>query len=211
MGLRSHPRGRGPRTSAAARRPHGSRSCPAPRCASVPATLWVSEPPSRPLEGAAAVRGMNALRRELLHEDRRPARDGGRRDARRAHAPDRRPAVADGLEVLVQAGAGDASSNLDEAYREAGATDRPRRGVALQPGGHGPARRPALGRGGRDAAEPGRSSSAPWAPWRSRSWRRSWRNAGSPPSAWTPSRASPAPSRWTRSPARRRSAATRRS
>ena len=30
--------------------------------------------------------------------------------------------VADGLEVLVQSGAGDASSNLDEAYREAGAT-----------------------------------------------------------------------------------------
>jgi H+-translocating NAD(P) transhydrogenase subunit alpha len=29
--------------------------------------------------------------------------------------------VADGIEVLVQAGAGDASSNLDEAYREAGA------------------------------------------------------------------------------------------
>jgi H+-translocating NAD(P) transhydrogenase subunit alpha len=30
--------------------------------------------------------------------------------------------VGDGLEVLVQAGAGEASSNLDEAYREAGAT-----------------------------------------------------------------------------------------
>jgi NAD(P) transhydrogenase subunit alpha len=30
--------------------------------------------------------------------------------------------VADGLEILVQSGAGDASSNLDEAYREAGAT-----------------------------------------------------------------------------------------
>jgi H+-translocating NAD(P) transhydrogenase subunit alpha len=30
--------------------------------------------------------------------------------------------VADGLEVIVQSGAGDASSNLDEAYREAGAT-----------------------------------------------------------------------------------------
>lgn len=30
--------------------------------------------------------------------------------------------VADGLEVLVEAGAGEASSNLDEAYREAGAT-----------------------------------------------------------------------------------------
>jgi hypothetical protein len=30
--------------------------------------------------------------------------------------------VADGLEVLVQSGAGDASSNLDEAYRDAGAT-----------------------------------------------------------------------------------------
>ncbi|HEY6608042.1 MAG TPA: Re/Si-specific NAD(P)(+) transhydrogenase subunit alpha [Candidatus Limnocylindria bacterium] len=29
--------------------------------------------------------------------------------------------VADGLEVLVQSGAGDASSNLDDAYREAGA------------------------------------------------------------------------------------------
>src|SRR3990170_2811428 len=30
--------------------------------------------------------------------------------------------IADGVEVLVQSGAGDASSNLDEAYREAGAT-----------------------------------------------------------------------------------------
>ena len=30
--------------------------------------------------------------------------------------------IGDGLEVLVQAGAGEASSNLDEAYREAGAT-----------------------------------------------------------------------------------------
>ncbi len=30
--------------------------------------------------------------------------------------------VADGLEVLVQAGAGEASSNLDDAYKEAGAT-----------------------------------------------------------------------------------------
>lgn len=30
--------------------------------------------------------------------------------------------VADGMEVLVQAGAGQASSNLDEAYKEAGAT-----------------------------------------------------------------------------------------
>ncbi|HET8777393.1 MAG TPA: NAD(P)(+) transhydrogenase (Re/Si-specific) subunit alpha, partial [Candidatus Limnocylindria bacterium] len=30
--------------------------------------------------------------------------------------------VADGMEVLVQAGAGEASSNLDEAYKEAGAT-----------------------------------------------------------------------------------------
>ncbi len=30
--------------------------------------------------------------------------------------------VADGLEVLVESGAGEASSNLDEAYREAGAT-----------------------------------------------------------------------------------------
>ena len=30
--------------------------------------------------------------------------------------------VGDGLEVLVQSGAGEASSNLDEAYREAGAT-----------------------------------------------------------------------------------------
>ena len=30
--------------------------------------------------------------------------------------------IADGLEVLIQSGAGDASSNLDEAYREAGAT-----------------------------------------------------------------------------------------
>ncbi|MCV0402504.1 MAG: Re/Si-specific NAD(P)(+) transhydrogenase subunit alpha [Chloroflexi bacterium] len=30
--------------------------------------------------------------------------------------------VADGIEVLVQAGAGEASSNTDEAYREAGAT-----------------------------------------------------------------------------------------
>jgi H+-translocating NAD(P) transhydrogenase subunit alpha len=30
--------------------------------------------------------------------------------------------VGDGVEVLVQAGAGEASSNLDEAYREAGAT-----------------------------------------------------------------------------------------
>src|SRR3990170_6488811 len=30
--------------------------------------------------------------------------------------------IADGAEVLVQSGAGDASSNLDEAYREAGAT-----------------------------------------------------------------------------------------
>jgi NAD(P) transhydrogenase subunit alpha len=30
--------------------------------------------------------------------------------------------VADGIEVLVQAGAGEASSNLDDAYREAGAT-----------------------------------------------------------------------------------------
>jgi len=30
--------------------------------------------------------------------------------------------IADGVEVLVQSGAGEASSNLDEAYREAGAT-----------------------------------------------------------------------------------------
>src|SRR5688500_11123305 len=30
--------------------------------------------------------------------------------------------IADGIEVLVQSGAGEASSNLDEAYREAGAT-----------------------------------------------------------------------------------------
>ena len=30
--------------------------------------------------------------------------------------------VGDGVEVLVQAGAGEASSNTDEAYREAGAT-----------------------------------------------------------------------------------------
>ena len=30
--------------------------------------------------------------------------------------------VGDGHEVLVQAGAGDASSSLDDAYREAGAT-----------------------------------------------------------------------------------------
>src|SRR3989337_3990539 len=30
--------------------------------------------------------------------------------------------IADGVEVLVQAGAGEASSNTDEAYREAGAT-----------------------------------------------------------------------------------------
>src|SRR5690349_10451885 len=30
--------------------------------------------------------------------------------------------VADGMEVLVQAGAGQASSNLDESYEEAGAT-----------------------------------------------------------------------------------------
>ena len=61
-------------------------------------------------------------RRELLHEDRCSTRDGGG-ETRVALTPQiAGQLVGDGHEVLVQAGAGEASSSLDEAYREAGAT-----------------------------------------------------------------------------------------
>jgi NAD/NADP transhydrogenase alpha subunit len=60
--------------------------------------------------------------------------------------------VSDGAEVLVQSGAGEASSNTDEAYREAGATIVPD-APALYGQAHLILRvgRP-LGRGGGDAA-----------------------------------------------------------
>ena len=151
MGLRSHPRGRGPRTSAAARRPHGSRSCPAPRCASVPATLG---PPNRLAPSRRSCGGSRHAcpsEENCFHEDWCPTRDGGRGDARRAHAADRRPARR---RRPRGARPGRCRRRILEPRRglpRGGRDDRPRRGVALQPGGDGAPRRPALGRGGRDA------------------------------------------------------------
>ena len=152
MGLRSHPPGRGPRTSAAARRAHGSRSCPAPRSASVPATLG---PPNRLAPSRRSCGGSRHAwpsEENCFHEDWCPTRDGGRRDAGRADAADRRPARR---RRPRGARPGRSRRGILEPRRglpRGGRDDRPRRADALQPGGDGAARRPALGRGDRDAA-----------------------------------------------------------
>ena len=112
-----------------------------------------SEPPRALDGGAAAVRGMHALSEEsFLHEDRCSTRDGGGGDARRAHAPDRRPA---GRRRPRGARPGRGRRGVLQPRRgvpRGRGNDRPGRGAALQPGRHGAPRRAALGRGGRDAA-----------------------------------------------------------
>ena len=145
------------------------------------------------------------------NEDRCSTRERVRRDARCAHPAGRRPA---GRRRRRGARAGRRRRGVIPRRRgvpRGGRNHRARRAGALRAGGHGAARRPSDGRG--DLLPEARHRPDRHARARSptRSWPSAWPSRESPPSAWTPSRASPAPNRWTRCRARPRWAATRRS
>ena len=194
MGLRSHPRGRGPRTSAAAAALTVADRV-RPRDAHRSLLHSGLRTASRPLEGAAAVRGMHALPKRTASMKIGVPRETADGETRVALTPQiAGQLVADGHEVLVQAGAGD-DLQPRRGLSRGGATIVPdaaslysQAEMVLRVGLPGPRR---------SMLRSGSVSSAPWAPFRSRSSRRSSRNAESRRSAWTPSRASPARSRWT--------------
>ena len=154
MGLRSASAGHRPRTSAAARRAARSPIVSCPRSASVPATLGSPNrlaPSRRSCGGSRRARPIPKrtapMKIAVPRETARPARRGSR---------SRRRSPASSSPTASRCSSRPAPARrpraCDEAYREAGATHRPRRADALRPGGHGAARRPALRRGDRDAA-----------------------------------------------------------